>query len=474
MRPRSSTTSGPRSPSGRCRTTSRSATRCPRRASVSSTRKCCASATRAGSRGTPDALDRRAARGRAPVPPDGRRDRARPRGGRDHPVEHRTRAHGDAAAGAAARQRLGAGPISPRSAHRGNRSRPGPLGASRLRPRVLRPAAHHAQPRRRAPPDVSGRREAASRGAIGPVTAFFRQHRVFVVLVGLAVLVTTLVAYRIRKQQAAAVPRRQLEIVVGVVKPIRKDLDVKLAYTADVLPHQQVAIFSKVSGYIKRLGADLGDFVTEGQLLVEVEALELAAAVEQARAAVATAEDNLKVTESTLESAKANVVNQEANLVKAKRVADNDTWNAARIEALHGSGVIAAMDRDNARTNAESSQASLAAAEAQRAASVSQVETQRSQVVLARANVDGARAFLKIAQTGLDNARILAPFSGYISARNLYPGAAVSSQQAGTSTQAVGILVLQDIATVKIQVEVQERDISRVHVGSVARVLVDA
>ncbi|PYO18036.1 MAG: hypothetical protein DMD88_18755, partial [Candidatus Rokuibacteriota bacterium] len=178
--------------------------------------------------------------------------------------------------------------------------------------------------------------------------------------------------------------------------------------------------------------------------------------------------------ESTLESAKANVVNQEANLVKAKSVADNDTRNAARLEDLHGRGLIAAMDRDNARTNAESSQASLAAAEAQRAAAVSQVETQRSQVVLARANVDGARAFLKIAQTGLDNARILAPFSGYISARNLYPGAAVSSAQAGTSTQAVGILVLQDIATVKVQVEVQERDISRVHVGSVARVLVDA
>ena len=61
------------------------------------------------------------------------------------------------------------------------------------------------------------------------MTAFFRRHRVFVVLVGLAVLVTTLVAYRIRKQQAAAVPRRQLEIVVAVMKPIRKDLDVKLA-----------------------------------------------------------------------------------------------------------------------------------------------------------------------------------------------------------------------------------------------------
>src|SRR6267378_1701786 len=249
--------------------------------------------------------------------------------------------------------------------------------------------------------------------------SFIRRHRVFVVLVALGVLVAVLVAERVRKQQAA---------------PIRKDLDVKLAYTADVLPNQQVAIFSKVSGYIKRRGADLGDFVRKDQLLVEIQAPELSAAVEQARAAVATAEANLKVADSNLESAKANAANQEANLVKARAVATNDARNAARLDDLHGRGLIAAMDRDNARTNAESSQAALVAAEAQLAAARSQIETQRAQVVLARSNVDGARAFLKIAQTNLDNTRILAPFAGYISARNLYPGAAVSSQQAGTST----------------------------------------
>lgn len=304
--------------------------------------------------------------------------------------------------------------------------------------------------------------------------AFIRRHRVFVVLLALAVLVTILVAQRIRKQQAAAVPRRQVEIVVGVAQPIRKDLDVKLAYTADVLPNQQVAIFSKVSGYIKRLGADLGDFVTKNQLLVEIEAPELSAAVEQARAAIATAEANLTVADSNVESAKANAANQGANLVRARAVAANDARNAARLDDLHSRGLIAAMDRDNARTNADSSQAAVVAAEAQLAAARSQIETQRAQVVLARSNVDGARAFLKIAQSNLDNTRILAPFAGYISSRNLYSGAAVNSQQSGTSTQAVGILVLQDIATVKVQLEVQEKHITLVRLGSTARVLVDA
>jgi len=69
---------------------------------------------------------------------------------------------------------------------------------------------------------------------------FVRRHRVLIVLLGLGILLSVLVGYRIKKQQAAAVPRRQLEIVVGVAKPLRKDLDVKLAYTADVLPTSPV------------------------------------------------------------------------------------------------------------------------------------------------------------------------------------------------------------------------------------------
>jgi membrane fusion protein, multidrug efflux system len=304
--------------------------------------------------------------------------------------------------------------------------------------------------------------------------SFFRRHRVPVVLVALGVLVAVLVGYQIKKQQAAAVPRRQLEIVVGVVKPIVKDLDVKLAYTADVLPLQQVSVFAKVNGYIKRLGADLGDFVKEGQVLVEIDAPELNAALEGARAAVAQAESNAKVTESNLASAQAAVINQQANLVRAQAVARNDTRNADRYEDLHGRGLIAAMDRDNARTNAESSQAALKAAEAQLDVAKTQVETARSQVALAKSNVDGARAAMKIAQTSLDNTRITAPFSGYISARNLFPGASVNSQAAGTSNTSVGILVLQDLRIVKVQVEVQERDISRIKIASVAKVYVDA
>jgi membrane fusion protein (multidrug efflux system) len=304
--------------------------------------------------------------------------------------------------------------------------------------------------------------------------AFFHRHRVGAVLLVLAVVVGGLVAFRLTNQQARAVPRRQFEVVVGVTKPVKKDLEVKLAYTADMLPDKQVAIFPKVSGYIRRIGVERGDLVKPGQLLVEIEDTELQAVVEQARAQVATAEANLRVAQSTVQAARAGVANQEANLLRAKAVQENDGRNSQRLQELHARGLISAMERDNARTAADSSKAALTAAEAQVAVARSQLETQESQVHLARAQLERERATLKIAQTNLENTRITAPFAGYISQRNLDAGAAVNAQAAGTNTASVGILVLQNIDTVKVQVEVQERDISRVRVGSTARVVVDA
>ena len=79
--------------------------------------------------------------------------------------------------------------------------------------------------------------------------------------------------------------RARPDVLVGVLNPARQDLDIKLTFTADIVAAQQAAIFSKVSGYIRRIHADRGDFVKAGQLLVEVDDSELQAVLQQARAA---------------------------------------------------------------------------------------------------------------------------------------------------------------------------------------------
>ena len=74
----------------------------------------------------------------------------------------------------------------------------------------------------------------------------------------------------------------------------------------------------------------------------------------------------------------------------------------------------------------------------------------------------------------VDDTRITAPFSGYISQKGIEVGSAVSNQAAATSSASVAILTLQDINPVKIQIEVPEREVSRIRTGAEVRLIADA
>src|SRR6266536_1474702 len=274
---------------------------------------------------------------------------------------------------------------------------------------------------------------------------FLRRYRVGVVIAVLLVTACGFAVFWTRTQQARGATRARPDALVGIVSPQRRDIEVKLSFTADILPAQQAAIFSKVSGYIRKLHVERGDFVKEGQLLVEIDDLELRASAEQARAALVSTEAGLEVARSTLEGQQANFENQRANLAKARAVAANDARQAERMKTLFQKGMVAAADWDNARTTADSSAASTDAAEAQVRLATVQISTQESQVRLAQAQVETYRAALSLASSNLSNTRLLAPFAGYIAQRNLDQGAAVSAASAGTTTTSVGILLIQDI-----------------------------
>ena len=300
-----------------------------------------------------------------------------------------------------------------------------------------------------------------------------RRYRVRLALLGLLVLMGVLVAYRLKDQQARAVTRARPDVLVGVQAPERRDMEIKLAFTADILPAQQAAIFSKVSGYIRRIHVDRGDFAEAGQVLAEIDDQELQASLEQSRATLLSGQAGLEMARSSLVGQRANLENQRANLTKAGAVAANDARQAERMKTLFERGLVSATDFENARTTAESSRANVQSAEAQLNLADAQIATTESQVRLSQAQLETSRAALHLAETNLANTRLLAPFSGYVSQRNLDPGAAVSAQSAGTNTASVGILTIQDIQTVKVQIEVPERDIARVKVGSPVRLMVD-
>jgi membrane fusion protein (multidrug efflux system) len=70
---------------------------------------------------------------------------------------------------------------------------------------------------------------------------------------------------------------------VQVMKPIRRDVVQTLRLSATVSPYYQTTLYSKVSGYLKRIAVDKGDIVKAGQILAVIDDPELLERYHQAQ-----------------------------------------------------------------------------------------------------------------------------------------------------------------------------------------------
>ncbi|HQV11338.1 MAG TPA: efflux RND transporter periplasmic adaptor subunit [Nitrospira sp.] len=258
-----------------------------------------------------------------------------------------------------------------------------------------------------------------------------RRHPIVTLGLILFVAVAALVAFRLTSG-AKTDPRKNRILTVGTMTPIRQDLDVRLSYTADLIPNQLVNIFSRVDGYIAKIYVDKGDLVKANQLLVEIDHTDYIHAVNQAKA--------------NLLSAKAKVVQQDAGV-------RNATLTLDRMQALIKDQFVSQQDLDTALVNRD---AAVALQDSLRA------QVQQMTVALAQAETNLAYSYIR------------APFAGYIAERNLDPGAYVSGTTASTSTVSRGILSVHDVETVRTLIEVVEKDVPLVQVGQRADVRAEA
>ena len=84
----------------------------------------------------------------------------------------------------------------------------------------------------------------------------------------------------------------------AVVKVARQDLTNNLEIASELEPFQEIEVYAKVSGYIKKLYVDWGTHVKQGQLLAVLEIPELQQQLEQDAAALRRSEqDHLRAQE---------------------------------------------------------------------------------------------------------------------------------------------------------------------------------
>jgi membrane fusion protein (multidrug efflux system) len=123
--------------------------------------------------------------------------------------------------------------------------------------------------------------------------------------VGIAILLFAVVVWKVAVKSATPDARRQTMPLVQVELPKQETVVYTLKFNGDVLPIQQANIFSKVTGNLEHIKADMGDRVRQNQLLALIDTTELA---QQSRQTAATYNNSILGYQRSKELAERNLV----------------------------------------------------------------------------------------------------------------------------------------------------------------------
>jgi HlyD family secretion protein len=278
-----------------------------------------------------------------------------------------------------------------------------------------------------------------------------RRRRVFWTAGAAVVLVGAFFALRASLRPNNAIdPSKLAEVTQGNIAR-------SVVATGKIQPRSKVEVKSKASGIVERILVDYGDWVKQGQVLVELDKEELRARVREASAALAAAQ---AAEESALAAHERNKVDAEGPDLPFLRA------NMERARKLHGEGLIA-------RAVLEDAEKAYQLALNKQASALRSVAVTRAEIARAKAQVAQAKAALERAEEDLRNATIVSPMDGLVLSRNVEVGDAVSSILV-LGSQATLVMTLGDIGDVYVLGKVDQADIGKVYLGQHARIVVES
>lgn len=233
----------------------------------------------------------------------------------------------------------------------------------------------------------------------------------------------------------------------GVVKVTRGNLASTLEIASEFQPFQEIEVYAKVSGYIRKLEVDWGSHVKQGQVLAVLEVPELGQQIQEDEAAVRHSEHDLERAKEEKERAQSAY---SVAHISYTRLAD---VQKSRPELVAQEEIDQAQGKD-----LEASAGVSAAKDAQSAAEES--------ILSAKANLEKDKALF-------DYTRITAPFEGVVTSIDAYTGALLP---AGTSSnkgdQALCHLSQNDL--LRLVIPLPERAVPEVQLNQTVSVKVSA
>jgi RND family efflux transporter MFP subunit len=234
-------------------------------------------------------------------------------------------------------------------------------------------------------------------------------------------------------------------VTVGVTKVTRKTLQRQITLSSELVPFQEIDVYAKESGFVKKLYVDYGSYVQPGQLLATLEIPELEAQMQEDQAAIKNATNEVSRAEHQLQRYQAQ-------------------YKALHLEYTRLNGVFESQPGLVAQQEVDDAQGKDLAAASQVDAGESALDAARSQLLVNNARLVHDQALFAYS-------RITAPFAGVITQRYANQG---TLMQAGTSssTQAMPLVRLSQDDLFRLVIPVPESSVRYIRVGDPVEVQV--
>ncbi len=243
---------------------------------------------------------------------------------------------------------------------------------------------------------------------------------------------------------------------IKLAKVEKGDLAKSVVATGKITPITKVEIKSKASGIVEKLYVDTGDHVKQGQVLAELDRVEIQAQVNSSKAQLLSSQANLKSAEA--DEIRAKVDAQGVDIPTLQRAYE-------RAQEMSKDGVVSQATLDDA-------QRGYIMAVNKRDVARAQLTVNKAKVSQAEAEVEKDEASLKQFQEQLSYTTITAPIDGVVLSRDVEVGDAVSSILV-LGSGATLVMTLGDTSEVYVKGKVDESDIGKVYLGQPARIRVE-
>lgn len=223
---------------------------------------------------------------------------------------------------------------------------------------------------------------------------------------------------------------------VGVTRVVKKSLGRQITLSSELVPFQEIDVYAKESGYVKKLMVDYGTRVKAGQVMALLEIPELEAQLQEDEAEIKNALNLVTRAQHELSRYQAQ-------------------YKALHLQYTRLNGVFESQPGIVAQQEVDDAQGKDLAASSQVDAGQAALEAAQSQLAVAKAKFSRDQSLF-------DYSKITAPFTGIVTERYANLGTLV---QAGTSSQAAPIVKLSEDDLFRLVIPVPESYVRYIHVG---------